>query len=116
MEPGHPRSGVRDSAPLAAIRPRLLDGLHPRHAQGNRAILDLCLHPPARAEAIARHWGVDYVALCPDGLGEGGQVGDDAGRLAGALRAGRAPGWLAPLSRPGEATMVYRLVGRGTAH
>lgn len=100
---------------LPATRHRFLAGPYHRNAQGNRAMLDLFLRPPAQAEAIARHWGVDYVALCPDGLGELGDAGDDNGRLAGALRAG-APGWLAPVSRPGEAPMVYRLVGRGTRH
>jgi hypothetical protein len=101
---------------LPATRHRFLAGPYHRNAQGNRAMLDLFLRPPAQAEAIARHWGVDYVALCPDGLGELGDAGDDNGKLAGALRAGRAPGWLAPVSRPGEAPMVYRLVGRGTRH
>lgn len=101
---------------LPATRHRFLAGPYHRNAQGNRAMLDLFLHPPAQAEAIARRWGVDYVVLCPDGLGELGSAGEDGARLAGALRAGQAPGWLAPVSRPGEVPMVYRLVGRGTAH
>lgn len=101
---------------LPATRHRFLAGPYHRNTQGNRAMLDLFLSPPAQAEATARRWGVDYVALCPDGLGELGGAGNDTSRLAGALRAGRVPGWLAQVSRPGEAPMVYRLVGRGTTH
>lgn len=101
---------------LPATRHRFLAGPYHRNTQGNRAMLDLFLRPSAEAEATARHWGVDYVALCPDGLGELGGVGNDTHRLAGALRAGQVPGWLAQVSQPGEAPMVYRLVGRGTTH
>lgn len=101
---------------LPATRHRFLAGPYHRNTQGNRAMLDLFLSPPAQAEATARRWGVDYVALCPDGLGELGGAGNDTSRLAGALRAGQVPGWLAQASRPGEAPMVYRLVGRGTTH
>lgn len=101
---------------LPATRHRFLAGPYHRNTQGNRAMLDLFLSSPAQAEATARRWGVDYVALCPDGLGELGGAGNDTSRLAGALRAGQVPGWLAQASRPGEAPMVYRLVGRGTTH
>lgn len=101
---------------LPASRHHFLAGPYHRNTQGNRAMLDLFLRPSAEAEATARHWGVDYVALCPDGLGELGSAGNDTHRLAGALRAGQVPGWLAQVSRQGEAPMVYRLVGRGTTH
>lgn len=101
---------------LPATRHRFLAGPYHRNAQGNRAMLDLFLRPSAEAEATARRWGVDYVALCPDGLGELGGAGNDTQRLAGALRAGQVPGWLAQVSRPGAAPLVYRLVGRGTTH
>ncbi|WP_010543077.1 hypothetical protein [Sphingomonas elodea] len=101
---------------LPATRHRFLAGPYHRNTQGNRAMLDLFLRPSAEAEATARRWGVDYVALCPDGLGELGSAGNDTHRLAGALRAGQVPGWLAQVSRPGEAPMIYRLVGHGTTH
>ncbi|PVX27992.1 hypothetical protein [Sphingomonas pokkalii] len=79
-------------------------------------MVDLFLSPPASAEAVARRWGVDYVALCPDGFDELGAKGPVPDLLAGALRAGQVPGWLAQVSAPGEAPRVYRLVGRGTRH
>lgn len=101
---------------LPASRHRLLAGPYHRNTQGNRAMVDLFLTPPAPAETIARRWGVDYVALCPDGFDELGAKGRAPDLLAGALRAGQVPGWLAQVSAPGETPRVYRLVGRETRH
>ncbi|OAN66268.1 hypothetical protein [Sphingomonas sp. TDK1] len=117
LPPGLVVAPIDFSADLLPVsRHRVLAGPYHRNTQGNRAMLDLFQSPPVQAEAVARRWGVDYVALCPDGLGELGAAGSDLNRLAGALRAGQVPGWLAPVSKPGEVPNVYRLVGRGSAH
>ncbi len=93
---------------IAGTRHSVIAAPYHRNNQGNRAMYDFFLGDPARSEAIARQWGVDYVAFCP------GELDGTAGpaSLAAALGAGRAPGWLAPLSLPGEAPRVYRLVSR----
>lgn len=93
---------------VAATRHHLVAAPYHRNNQGNRAMYDFFLGHPARSEAIARQWGVDYVAYCPGDFD--GAAGP--GSLAAALGAGRTPGWLVPISQPGEAPRVFRLVAR----
>lgn len=95
---------------LVASHDRVIAAPYHRNTEGNRAMYDFFLSPVPRAEALARQWGIDYVALCPDSFDELGAARDRG--LAGALERGQVPGWLRPLSRPGEAPMVYALAGR----
>lgn len=70
---------------------------------------DLFLSPSPQAEALARRWGVDYVALCKDGFAELGERSKDRKLLAGSLMAGQVPPWLRQISPPGASTRVYTL-------
>lgn len=94
---------------LAASRHRVLAAPYHRNTQGNRAMYELFLSPPTQAEALARRWGVDYVAICPDSFDELGPTGSDPHRLAGALRSGHIPAWLRPLSPAGTVPRVFTL-------
>lgn len=94
---------------LATTRHRVLAGPYHRDTQGNRAMYDLFLSPSTQAEALARRWGVDYVALCKDGFAEVGDRARDHRLLAGSLMAGQVPPWLRPLSPAGASTRVYTL-------
>jgi hypothetical protein len=94
---------------LVTTRHRVLAGPYHRDTQGNRAMYDLFLSPSPQAEALARRWGVDYVALCKDGFGELGARLKDRQLLAGSLMAGRVPPWLRQISPPGASTRVYTL-------
>ncbi|SFJ80419.1 hypothetical protein SAMN03159338_2380 [Sphingomonas sp. NFR04] len=94
---------------LATTRHRVLAGPYHRDTQGNRAMYDLFLSPTPQAEALARRWGVDYVALCKDGFAELGDRTKDRQLLAGSLMAGQVPPWLRQISAPGASTRVYTL-------
>jgi len=94
---------------LATTRHRVLAGPYHRDTQGNRAMYDLFLSPSPQAEALARRWGVDYVALCKDGFAEVGDRARDRQLLAGSLMAGQVPPWLRQISPPGASTRVYTL-------
>jgi len=94
---------------LATTRHRVLAGPYHRNTQGNRAMYDLFLSPPAQAEALARRWGVEYVVLCKDGFAEVGEQRHDQRLLAGSLMAGRVPPWLRPISPAGSSTRIYTL-------
>ena len=94
---------------LATTRHRVLAGPYHRDTQGNRAMYDLFLSPSPQAEALARRWGVDYVALCKDGFAELGERSKDRQLLAGSLMAGQVPPWLRQISPPGASTRVYTL-------
>ncbi|WP_294250161.1 hypothetical protein [uncultured Sphingomonas sp.] len=94
---------------LATTRHRVLAGPYHRDTQGNRAMYDLFLSPSPQAEALARRWGVDYVALCKDGFAELGERSKDRQVLAGSLMAGQVPPWLRQISPPGGSTRVYTL-------
>jgi len=94
---------------LATTRHHVLAGPYHRDTQGNRAMYDLFLSPSPQAEALARRWGVDYVALCKDGFAELGARSKDRQLLAGSLMAGEVPPWLRQISPPGASTRVYTL-------
>ncbi|WP_066722898.1 hypothetical protein [Sphingomonas pituitosa] len=94
---------------LTTTRHRVLAGPYHRNTQGNRAMYDLFLSPPIHAEALARRWGVDYVALCPDSFAELGDLAVDRNRLVGSLRAGEVPAWLRPVSPAGVGARVFTL-------
>ncbi|MHA6717939.1 hypothetical protein ACX40Y_00685 [Sphingomonas sp. RS6] len=94
---------------LAASHHRVFAAPYHRNAQGNQAMYDIFLNQPAESEAIARRWGIDYLAICPDSFDELGEEGADPSLLAGALRQGRVPAWLTPIPAPGIAPRLYRL-------
>lgn len=93
---------------LAATPHRLLAGPYHRNREGNRAMYDFFLGPAARSETIARAWGIDYVAFCPDAPGEPGPRVPDT--LAAALNAGHPPAWLAPIDAARSGPRLYRIV------
>ncbi|RSV42008.1 hypothetical protein CA234_08155 [Sphingomonas sp. ABOLE] len=94
---------------LATTRHHVLAGPYHRDTQGNRAMYDLFRSPTPQAEALARRWGVDYVALCKDGFAELGARSKDRQLLADSLMAGQVPPWLRQISPPGASTRVYTL-------
>lgn len=102
---------------LSTTRHRVLAGPYHRNTQGNRVMYDLFLSSPIPAEALARRWGVDYVALCPESFAELGDLAEDRHRLAGSLRAGDLPAWLRPVPAAGAGARIYTLTqpGRQTA-
>lgn len=113
LPPGRLMAPVDLSAfTLAASRHRVVAGPYHRNNGGNLAMYRFFLGPMENSESIARQWGIDYVALCPDSFDETGDQARDPRNLAGALRAGRVPAWLRPISRPGEAPMLYALSAR----
>ncbi|TGX52614.1 hypothetical protein E5A73_13235 [Sphingomonas gei] len=92
---------------LAATPHRVVAAPYHRNTAGNLAMYRFFLGPTGNAQAIARQWHVDYVALCPGDFAElGAQAGNPA-RLSGALAAGRPPAWLRPISAPGEAPALF---------
>lgn len=95
---------------LAATPHAVLAAPYHRNNIGNRAMYDFFLGSPAHSEAIARQWGIDYVAFCPGDLDRFAKAGDPRG-LAAELRAGRVPPWLVPVNA-GDAPRTYRLVSR----
>ncbi|MDP5279338.1 hypothetical protein Q9Q95_10435 [Sphingomonas sp. DG1-23] len=99
---------------LAATPHRVVAAPYHRGGAGNMAMYRFFLGPIENAPRLARQWRVDYVALCPGDFDElGVQVADPA-RLSGALRSGRPPAWLRPLSPPGEAPAVFAFVPPST--
>lgn len=83
-----------------------------RNNRGNRAMYDFFMSQPARSEAIAREWGVDYVAFCADDLDHMARATDQPESLAAQLRRGVVPAWLVPLGDD-PAPRIYRI---GTRH
>ncbi len=61
--------------------------------------------PPAQAEARMRALNVAYVVECPDYILRGGP---DSFQVA--LQGDDVPPWLQPLSRPGEALQIYKVL------
>lgn len=79
-----------------------------RNNRGNLAMYQFFLSRPDQSEALARNWGIDYVALCPDNLHEDGLQPYRRGSLAESLQAGQVPAWLQPIPT-GGAVQLYRL-------
>ena len=63
--------------------------------------------PAAVAEGKLRALNVSYVIECP-----ANPLRVRPSGLEGDIRAGRVPGWLQPLSKPGETLMIYRVLPR----
>lgn len=97
---------------LAGTPHRLAAAPYHRNTEGNRTMYDFFLGPADGSASLARHWGIDYVALCPDSFDELGAAKTDQG-LAADLRAGRIPAWLTPVSAPGQSPLVFSLSQRG---
>ncbi len=72
---------------------------------------DFFLGQPVQSEAIARAWGIDYVAFCPDDLDRFAREAREPRSLAASLRAGSVPDWLVPIG-DGDAPRAYRLASR----
>jgi len=80
---------------------------HHRGARGMKEAIVAFTSAPEAAHAILRANGVAYVALCP-GLGEAEIYAHAAPQgFAADLLAGRAPGWLVPVSDQGM--LVWRV-------
>ncbi len=96
---------------IAGTSHRVVAAPYHRNNRGNRAMYDFFMGNPAASEAIARSWGVDYVAFCRGDLDRFVDGGAGAQSLAAQLRAGAVPAWLAPVDA-GDAPRLYRLVSR----
>ena len=73
-----------------------------RNNDGNLAVYRFFLGAPVHGAAIARHWGVRYVALCSDAFADA-----PAGSVAGALRSGGGPRWLTPVGPRDRALRIF---------
>lgn len=94
---------------LAATPHAVLAAPYHRNNRGNRAMTDFFLGQPGQSEAIARAWGVDYVAFCTGDLDGFARVAPQG--FAADLRAGRIPAWLVPVGE-GDVPRIYRLTAR----
>ena len=111
LPPGHLLAPLDIGAYAIAATPhRVLAAPYHRNNRGNRAMYDFFLGPPAQSEAIARAWGIDYVAFCPDDLDRFAKAAPHG--LAESLRAGTVPAWLEPVNADGAAPRIYRLGSR----
>jgi hypothetical protein len=97
---------------LAATPHSVLAAPYHRNNRGNRAMVDFFLGPPAQSEAIARQWGIDYVAFCDDDLDRFTKAATAPHSLAETLRAGVVPTWLVPVTTGSDVPRVYRLGSR----
>jgi hypothetical protein len=97
---------------LAATPHRVVAAPYHRNQAGNVAMYRFFLGPIDNARTIAREWKVDMVALCPGDFDELGTQAGYTGRLSGALRSGRPPAWLRPISPPGEAPALFAVEPR----
>lgn len=95
---------------LAATPHRVVAAPYHRGGAGNGAMYRFFLGPVDEAALLARQWRVDYVALCPGDFDELGAQAANPARLSGALRSGRPPAWLRPLSHSGEAPALFAFV------
>ncbi|MDF2382996.1 hypothetical protein JMG10_16050 [Nostoc ellipsosporum NOK] len=112
LPPGHLLAPLDLGAyALAATPHAVLAAPYHRNNRGNRAMYDFFLSQPAQSEAIARAWGIDYVAFCPDDLDRFAREARDPRSLAASLRAGSIPDWLVPIDG-GDAPRTYRLASR----
>lgn len=89
---------------LAETRHRVLAAPYHRNAQGNLAVYRLIDLPVGAARVEAKRLRVDLIANCGGAWDELG--GPPAGSLRAALRAGKPPAWLTPVT-PGAS--VYRV-------
>ncbi len=85
---------------------------HHRAGRAMREVIDAFTGNEARAHAIARRRGIEYVALCPD-LNEAALYYHAAPKgFAARLRDGHGPGWLEPVKMPaGVDFRLWRVVG-----
>jgi len=89
---------------LAATPHRVIAAPYHRDNQGNLASYLFFLEPDV-AQATARAWHVDYVALCDTSFAELPREPAMAARL----RAGHAPGWLQPIALDAPGLTIWRV-------
>lgn len=83
-------------------------GYH-RNNSGNMAMYRFFLAKPEAAGQMARAWGIDYVALCPENMRESSLDRYRPGSLIEALQdKGRPPAWLQPI-HTGSTLLLYRV-------
>lgn len=92
---------------LAATPHHVVAAPYHRNGAGNAAMYRFFLGPAETARMLAREWRIDYVALCPGDFEELGAQARGPLRLNGALRSGRPPAWLRPISPPGDAPALF---------
>ncbi|MDG2533247.1 hypothetical protein P6144_06285 [Sphingomonas sp. HITSZ_GF] len=111
LPPGHLLAPLDIGAyALAATPHHVLAAPYHRNNRGNRAMTDFFLGQPTQSEAIARAWGIDYVAFCDGDLDRFARVAPHG--LAEQLRAGAVPDWLVPVNPDSAAPRIYRLASR----
>ena len=87
----------------------LAAGYH-RNNIGNMAMYRFFLAKPADAEALARRWGIDYVAFCADNLDEDALAPYRRGSFIEAMQKKQdAPAWLQRIET-GGAMQFYRVL------
>lgn len=90
---------------------RSLAGPYHRNSGGNRALAEFFLSNPDEARYQANLWTIDYVALCPTGVGGLPPALLRSGGLADHLLNGATPDWLQPVSLIGSDLRVWRVRG-----
>lgn len=80
-----------------------------RNNSGNLASYRFFLGSPDRAQAMARRWAIDYVAVCPGDLREHNIERLRAGSLIELLQRGDTPAWLVPVATGGT-LRAFRVV------
>ncbi|MFM9827544.1 MAG: hypothetical protein ACKVOB_02210 [Sphingomonas sp.] len=95
---------------LGGTAHRVVAAPYHRNNAGNAAMYRFFLGNEPEAHAIAQRWHVDYVLLCADSFSELPASDQPAVRsVAGRLRAGQAPSWLAPVGQSDGGALLYRL-------
>ena len=93
---------------IASTGLSLVGAPYHRNDAGNLATYRFFLGDEAEARAIAREWGVTYVAWCPGSFGELGAGMTVRPRMAGRLMQDKPPAWLVPVARS-DALVAYRV-------
>ena len=94
---------------IGATRLNVVGAPYHRNNAGNLAVYRFFLGGPDQAAAIARKWGVSYVALCGDSFSELGSDAAGKDQLVTQLRTGHAPSWLQPLPDTTPGLALYRV-------
>lgn len=95
---------------LAFSSHRALAGLYHRNEEGNLAMLDAMTGTPAEALAIARRYGIDYVAVCPGNPETGALAKWAPDGLLATIARGEPVEWLEPALDGEGALHVFRVI------
>jgi hypothetical protein len=101
-------------SPILANTPhRVLSGPYHRNGAGNLLMIDMMMGEPAKAEALARRYHVDHVAICRGNPETSQFAGRAPDGLMSQLVKRTPPAWLEKLPETdGEPIEIYRVLGQ----